>query len=73
MARKAKNSASSQTSDGIPSPTAGASVRVKKPPLTDAERHKRFVAMAKEVGASKDTKDFDAAFMGITAPPKSSA
>jgi len=34
----------------------------QKPKLTDAERHKRFVEMAKEVGASEDPKDFDKAF-----------
>ena len=34
--------------------------------LTDAERHKRFVAMGEEVGASKDPKDFEKAFRRIT-------
>jgi hypothetical protein len=34
---------------------------VKKPSLTDAERHKRFVDMAREVGASDDAKAFDKA------------
>jgi hypothetical protein len=38
--------------------------------LTDAERHKRFVDMAKEVGASDDPKDFDKAFKKVTPPPK---
>lgn len=38
-----------------------------KPKLTDAERHKRFVAMAREVGASDDAKDFDKAFKKIAA------
>jgi hypothetical protein len=33
-----------------------------RPKLTDAERHKRFVAMVREVGASDDPKDFDKAF-----------
>jgi hypothetical protein len=33
-----------------------------KPKLTDAERHKRFVEMAKEVGASDKPGDFDWAF-----------
>jgi hypothetical protein len=33
-----------------------------KPKLTDAERHKRFVEMAREVEASDDPKDFDMAF-----------
>jgi len=32
------------------------------PKLTDDERHARFVAMAREVGASEDAKDFDKAF-----------
>jgi hypothetical protein len=32
------------------------------PRPTDAERHKRFVAMAKEVEASEDPKDFERAF-----------
>jgi hypothetical protein len=33
-----------------------------KPKLTDAERHKRFVEMAKQIGASNDPKDFERAF-----------
>ena len=41
-----------------------------KPKLTDAERHKRFVRMAREVEASDDPKDFDKAFKKITAKPK---
>jgi len=36
-----------------------------KPKLTDAERHKRFVEMAKEVEASPDAKDFERAFKKI--------
>lgn len=43
----------------------------KKPKLTDAERHQRFLDMAEEVGASEDTKDFDQAFTKIV-PPKES-
>ena len=39
-----------------------------KPKLTDAERHKRFVAMAREIGASNDPKDFDRAFKKIAKP-----
>lgn len=39
----------------------------KRKPLTDTERHKRFVAMAREVEASKDPKDFDRAFKKVTA------
>jgi hypothetical protein len=41
-----------------------------KPTLTDAERHKAFKAMAKEVEASSDPKDFDKAFKTVTAKPK---
>lgn len=37
-----------------------------KPKLTDAERHKRFVEMAREVGASEKPKDFDKAFKRVT-------
>ncbi len=37
-----------------------------KPKLTDAERHKRFVDMATEVGASEDPKDFEKAFDDVT-------
>lgn len=44
--------------------------RQAKPKLTDAERHKRFVAMAKEVGASDDPKDFDEAFKKVTLQKK---
>ena len=36
-----------------------------KPKLTDTERHKRFVEMAKEVEASPDSKDFDKAFKKV--------
>ncbi|HKB96507.1 MAG TPA: hypothetical protein VKB94_06620 [Rhizomicrobium sp.] len=41
-----------------------------KPKLTDAERHKRFVETAKEVGASEDPKDFDKAFKKVLATRK---
>lgn len=45
-----------------------------KAKLTDAERHKRFVDMAREVQASDDPKDFDKAFKKVTATkqPKAS-
>jgi hypothetical protein len=43
--------------------------RKPKPKLTDAERHKRFVDMAREVEASEDPKDFEKAFKKV-APPK---
>jgi hypothetical protein len=39
----------------------------KKPKLTDAERHERFVDMAREVEASEDPKDFERAFKKVTA------
>jgi hypothetical protein len=43
----------------------------QKPKLTDAERHKRFVEMAKEVEASPDPKDFEKAFKKVLSkPPK---
>lgn len=38
----------------------------REPKLTDAERHKRFVDMAKEVEASEDPKDFEKAFKKVT-------
>ena len=37
----------------------------KLPKLTDTERHRRFVEMAKEVGASNRKADFDKAFARI--------
>ena len=40
----------------------------RKPKPTDAERHKRFVDMARQVGASDDPKDFDKAFKKIAVP-----
>ena len=42
----------------------------QKPPLTDAERHKRFVEMAREVGASDDAKAFDKAFKKVVVQAK---
>jgi hypothetical protein len=39
--------------------------RKTKPKLTDAERHTRFVAMAREVEASPDAKDFERAFKKV--------
>jgi hypothetical protein len=36
-----------------------------KPKLTDAERHRRFVAMAREVEASESPKAFDRAFKRV--------
>ena len=40
--------------------------REPKPKPTPAERHARFVAMGKEVGASDRPKDFDKAFERVT-------
>ena len=37
-----------------------------KPKLTDAQRHKRFVEMAKKLEASDDAKDFEKAFKKVT-------
>jgi len=45
----------------------------KKPKLTDAERHKRFVEMARQVGASDDPKAFDRAFKKVARTPKPKA
>ena len=44
-----------------------------KSPLTDAERHARFVETAREVEASEDPKAFEGAFKAVAkaAPPKS--
>lgn len=48
--------------------------RKPAPKLTDAERHKRFVDMAKEVEASERQEDFDKAFKKVASvikePPK---
>jgi hypothetical protein len=38
-----------------------------KPKLTDADRHKRFVDMARQVGALDDPKDFEKAFKKVAA------
>jgi hypothetical protein len=43
-----------------------------KPKLTDAERHKRFVDMAKEVEASPDAKDFERAFKKVVSKKRPS-
>ena len=43
--------------------------RSKKKKLTDAERHKRFVDMAKEVEASEKPQDFDRAFEAVAKGP----
>jgi|AmaraimetFIIA100_FD_contig_51_7256483_length_445_multi_2_in_0_out_0_2 hypothetical protein len=36
-----------------------------KPKLTDAERHKSFLEMARKVEASKKAEDFDRAFKRV--------
>lgn len=36
--------------------------QTKKPKLSDAERHKRFVEVGRLVGASDKSEDFDSAF-----------
>jgi hypothetical protein len=41
---------------------------IRQTKLTDAERHKRFVDMAKEVEASEDPKDFERAFEKVATP-----
>ncbi len=43
---------------------------VKKPKLTDAERHKRFVELAREVEASDDEKDFERALKKVVPSAK---
>jgi hypothetical protein len=45
-------------------------VTPKKTPLTDAERHERFKAMAREVEADKGPASFDRAFASVVTPPK---
>jgi len=42
----------------------------RKPKLTDAERHKRFVEMARQVEASDDPADFDKALRKIARPKR---
>jgi hypothetical protein len=43
----------------------------RKPKLTDAERHRRFVEMAREVGASENPKDFERAFKKVVSEKRS--
>ena len=45
---------------------------IPKSKLTDGERHKRFIAMAKEVDASKDPKEFDKAFKRVAVTKRNS-
>jgi hypothetical protein len=42
------------------------STRKQTPKLSDAERHKRFVEMARKIEASDDPKDFEKAFKKVT-------
>ncbi|BDV38155.1 hypothetical protein DSM21852_14080 [Methylocystis bryophila] len=39
-----------------------------KPKLTDTERHKRFVAMAREIGAEESQESCYRAFATVTLP-----
>ena len=41
----------------------------KKPKLTEAERHKRFVETAKKVEASENLEEFDRAFDRLAIKP----
>lgn len=45
--------------------------RTKKPALSDADRHERFIATAKEIGADEDAATFDRVFAKITSPAPS--
>jgi hypothetical protein len=45
----------------------------RNPKLTDAERHKRFVEMARQVEASEDPKDFDKAFEKVISTKRSAS
>jgi hypothetical protein len=42
----------------------------RKPKLTDADRHKRFVDMARQVEASNDPKAFEKAFKKVASAKK---
>ena len=44
-----------------------------KPKLTDAERHKRFLDMAKKVEASDDPKELEKAVMRVAGKGRASA
>jgi len=47
-----------------------AKAKQEKPKLTDIDRHKRFLDMAKEVAASEKPADFDRAFQAVTQKAK---
>lgn len=44
--------------------------RKARPKLTDAERHKRFIAMAREVEADERLGVFDKAFKRVVSGPR---
>jgi len=43
-------------------------VTKKRPPMTDAERHKRFLEMARETEAEESPESFDRAFSEVVTP-----
>ena len=44
--------------------------RPAKPPLTDHERHERFLKMANEVDADCSEEAFERAFASVVTPPE---
>ena len=44
----------------------------RKPPPDDPEQSKRFIDMAREVGAEKPSPDFDRVFRKVAEQPKGS-
>jgi hypothetical protein len=44
--------------------------RKSKPPPDDPEQSKRFIDMAREIGADASAKEFERAFEKIIRPPK---
>ena len=44
--------------------------KATKLPLTNAERHARFVETAREFDADEDAEAFDRAFASVVTPPK---
>lgn len=45
----------------------------KRPPLSDAARHKLFVETARKVDADENPEAFDRAFASVVTPPKPKA
>ena len=41
----------------------------QKPKLTDAERHERFIEVAREIGADERPQTFERAFKSVLKPP----